>query len=116
MLLEAENDAKAGVFYDFDYEPATLSPAILHCPCYAVEGVVIAMSMPDPPLGVATSNPQAGSRAGSIGLLLPGFFVDASADGRLTIRGPALPEEGHLLPAGAAIDALGFLSISQPSS
>lgn len=116
MLVEAGDDAKAGVFYDFDYEPATLSPAILHCPCYAVEGVVIAMSMPDPPLGVATSNPQAGSRAGSVGLLLPGFFVDASADGRLTIRGPALPDEGHLLPAGAAIDALGFLSISQPSS
>ncbi len=116
MLVEAGNDATAGVFYDFEYQPAVLSSKILHCACYAVDGVVVSMSMPDPPLGVATSNHQVGSRSGSVGLLLPGFFVEASADGRLTVRGPALAESGHLLPLGSTIDELGFLFLPNQSS
>lgn len=116
MLEEAGDDAQPGVFYDFDYEPASLSSKIMHCACYAHEGIAIAMSMPDPPLGVSTSNVQPGSREGSVGLLLPGFYVDTSADGTLTVRGPALPSEGIALPAGAALDERGFLSIPRIDS
>jgi len=112
MLVEAGDDAQPGVFYDFEYKPAPLSSKILHCPCYAHDGIVISMSMPDPPLGVATSNVQLGSRMGSVGLLLPGFYVNVSADGLLTVRGPALPENGITLPAGSALDERGFLSIT----
>ena len=115
MLVEAGEDAQAGVFYDFEYEPVSLSSKILHCPCYARDGIVIAMSMPDPPKGVPTSNVQLGSRKGSVGLLLPGFYV-ADVDGVLTVHGPALPEKGIMLPAGSALDERGFLSISSNES
>jgi len=112
MLVDAGDDAQPGVFYDFEYKSAPLSSKILHCPCYAHDGIVISMSMPDPPLGVATSNVQLGSRMGSVGLLLPGFYVNVSADGLLTVKGPALPEKGITLPSGSALDERGFLSIS----
>jgi acyl-[acyl-carrier-protein]-phospholipid O-acyltransferase / long-chain-fatty-acid--[acyl-carrier-protein] ligase len=111
MLAEAGDDVEAGAFYDFEYEPVKLSEKIVHCPCYARDGIVIAMSMPDPPLGVATSHVQPGSREGSVGLLLPGFHVETSAGEVMTVHGPALPKEGIVLPAGSALDDRGFLRI-----
>lgn len=111
MLVDAGSDAAAGVFYDFEYEPASMPSHILHCPCYQRDGVVIAMSMPDPPLALATSNPQCGSREGSVGLLLPGFFLDRSSGIPMTLHGPALPEQGIRLPDGSFCDERGFLTI-----
>jgi acyl-[acyl-carrier-protein]-phospholipid O-acyltransferase/long-chain-fatty-acid--[acyl-carrier-protein] ligase len=116
MLLEAGSDAVAGVFYDFEYEAAALPPQILHCRCYEEEGVVIAMSMPDPPMGVETSNPQFGSREGAVGLLLPGFFVARNSQDGMTLHGPALPETGMVLPAGSSWDERGFLYLSSSRS
>jgi acyl-[acyl-carrier-protein]-phospholipid O-acyltransferase/long-chain-fatty-acid--[acyl-carrier-protein] ligase len=112
MLLEAGADAVPGVFYDFDYEAVSMPPQILHCSCYERDGIVIAMSMPDPPAGVETSNPQFGLRAGTVGLLLPGFFLDDSDASVIQLHGPALGAEGLILPPSSRIDERGFLTIS----
>ncbi|MFM2171921.1 MAG: hypothetical protein RI957_2150, partial [Verrucomicrobiota bacterium] len=115
MLSEAGSDAVAGVFYDFEYEPTPMPSQILHCHCHQIDGVVVAMSMPNPPAGAETSNPQLGARMGTVGLMLPGFFVEHSADKLMTLHGPALPEQGISLPAGSSLDELGFLSIPSTS-
>jgi acyl-[acyl-carrier-protein]-phospholipid O-acyltransferase / long-chain-fatty-acid--[acyl-carrier-protein] ligase len=115
LLEKAGEKAQAGVFYDFAYAPASLPAGILHCRCYAHEGIVIAMSMPDPPLAMPTSNVQLGSCDGSVGLLLPGFSISSEND-VLTVHGPALPATGVRLPAGSSLDERGFLSLgSNPS-
>jgi acyl-[acyl-carrier-protein]-phospholipid O-acyltransferase / long-chain-fatty-acid--[acyl-carrier-protein] ligase len=111
MLREAGTDAASGVFYDFEYEAGAMPPQIVHCRCYAHEGIVVAMSMPDPPPGAGTSHPQYGSREGAVGLLLPGFYPTVADDGLMTIHGPALPEKGLTLPAGSGLDERGFLTI-----
>ncbi len=98
------------VFYDFS-ENSNRSldiPNVNHCPCLAIGGVVISMSMPDPP-APGRSEFQPGKKAGSYGKLLPGFFLGAPVDGRLRVLGPAAPREGTLLPVGVTIDAAGFL-------
>lgn len=112
MLVDAGSDASPGVFYDFAYEPAAMPPQILHCPCYEREGLVIAMSMPDPPAGVETSSPQFGSKQGTLGLLLPGFYIEVSNENDMILHGPALGEKGMVLPAGSRCDEQGFLTIS----
>jgi hypothetical protein len=102
---------KSLVFYDFGgqaLEPFE-HPGVLHCPCLAIEGAVVAMSMPDPPLPAADSEPQAGRKARSWGKLLPGWYPVAAENGRLRVHGPAAPAEGLELPDGCSLDAEGFL-------
>lgn len=110
MLVEAGADVAPGVFYDFEYEAVALPAHLTHYRCYAHDGIVIAMSMPDPPPGAGTSNPQFGSCEGSVGLLLPGFYL-TTRDNRLIVCGPALPEEGVELPEGSSLDERGFLTL-----
>lgn len=111
ILVEAGADAAPGVFYDFAFAAAAMPPQILHCACYERDGIVIAMSMPDPPAGVETSNPQFGSKAGTLGLLLPGFYLDDADTAAPRLLGPALGAQGMLLPPGTRCDERGFLTI-----
>ena len=106
------------MFYDFGHR--ALEPVyragLLHCPCLAVDGAVIAMSMPDPPLAAADSEPQAGRKPGSWGKLLPGWFLLPSENGHLRAHGPAAPGEGLELPAGTSLDPQGFLAWADPKA
>ena len=100
------------VFYDFGQK--ALDPVfragLLHCPCLAVDGIVIAMSMPHPHKPTAESEEQTGHKLGTWGKLLPGWFLDSPETGRLSAYGPAAPEEGLPLPPGCFLDAEGYLS------
>jgi acyl-[acyl-carrier-protein]-phospholipid O-acyltransferase/long-chain-fatty-acid--[acyl-carrier-protein] ligase len=79
----------------------------IHCPCLALEGVIVAMSMPDPPRPHSASQPQPGTKPGSRGILLPGFAVVAGSGGA-RLQGPAAPA-GLDLPAGWHLDEEGFI-------
>ena len=98
-----------GVFFDFSARAAEAMdlPGWIHCPCLALDGVVVSMSMPDPPLSHDGAKDQSGRKPGSLGILLPGFSVEEK-DGACTVRGPAAPE-GLVLPQGFRPDEEGFL-------
>jgi acyl-[acyl-carrier-protein]-phospholipid O-acyltransferase/long-chain-fatty-acid--[acyl-carrier-protein] ligase len=103
--IESSKLQAGGVFFDFSdraIEPLAHS-GWRHCPCLAIDGVVVAMSMPDPPKAHPGSKVQNGRKDGSHGILLPGFWVDGT-----TLRGPAVPE-GLALPEGTTIDEEGFV-------
>lgn len=78
-----------------------------HFPCFQIQGVIIAMSMPDPPLPLSTSLQQSGHKPGSLGILLPGFAVEIRGS-TLWLRGPSAPD-GISLPPGFRIDEEGFV-------
>lgn len=91
-------------FYDFS-DRATVpldKKEIRHFPCLAIAGRVISMSMPDPPL-TRGGTAQAGSKAGTWGRLLPGWYVEEGF-----IKGPAAPN-GLPLPEGSHVDEEGFV-------
>lgn len=113
-LREAILEMSAGetvVFYDFGtwaLAPCD-HPGVLHLPCLAIDGRVVAMSMPDPAKPNTESEPQSGHKPGSWGKLLPGWFPVTDENGRLRVHGPAAPAAGLELPAGCSLDAEGFL-------
>jgi hypothetical protein len=95
------------LFYDFGIhclDPLP-QPQVLQLPCLAIGGIVVAMSMPHPPKNQQGDDIQLGHKPGTWGKLLPGFYL---IDGRAA--GPAAPQGGLVLPAGAFLDAEGFLS------
>ncbi len=97
----------------FDFGGRALEPiyraGLLHCPCLAVDGMVIAMSMPHPrkPAG---SEEQTGHKLDTWGKLLPGWYLDSSETGKLRAFGPAAPANGLMLPTGCFLDTEGFLN------
>ena len=101
---EAESPKTAIRFFDFS--AAALEPLekdnLTHLPCLAINGQVIAMSMPHPPSHNETSPFQNGNKPGSWGKILPGWFIEEGAvfPGRLS------------LPDGATLDGEGFLTRS----
>jgi acyl-[acyl-carrier-protein]-phospholipid O-acyltransferase/long-chain-fatty-acid--[acyl-carrier-protein] ligase len=101
------------VFYDFG--SLALQPVyragLKHYPCLAVDGTVIAMSMPDPPKASADSEPQRGHKSGTWGKLLPGWFLLPDQNGDLRAHGPAAPEDGLQLPKNCFLDEEGFLCL-----
>lgn len=110
--LETTTPAAETVFFDFSpqaFHPLD-RPGITHCPCLAIGGIIVAMSMPDPPRPPYLQDVQTGTKAGSWGKLLPGCSVIRDADGRLRVHGPAAPPEGIALPAGSAIDDESYVS------
>ena len=115
-MLGSTQLSKEIVFYDFG--PRALEPVyradLRHCPCLAIAGTVIAMSMPDPPTTATNSDHQPGHKPGTWGKLLPGWFLLSAADGRLWAHGPAAPAEGFKLPVGISLDAEGFLAWTDP--
>jgi acyl-[acyl-carrier-protein]-phospholipid O-acyltransferase / long-chain-fatty-acid--[acyl-carrier-protein] ligase len=99
-------------FYDFSNK--ALRPVeragLCHCPCLAVNGVVVCLSMPHPPESTDSFEPQHGHKPHSWGKLLPGWrVVRRPADGTLRVHGPAAPETGLPLPPKCAFDDEGFL-------
>jgi hypothetical protein len=95
-------------FYDFASQalvPLDRSDCA-HYPCLAVDGLVIAMSMADPP-PVEGLDPQHGHRKNAWGKLLPGWKFSSSAPPR--VFGPAADTKGLELPQGCALDDEGFL-------
>jgi acyl-[acyl-carrier-protein]-phospholipid O-acyltransferase/long-chain-fatty-acid--[acyl-carrier-protein] ligase len=97
----------------FDFGSRALNPiecaGICHCPCLAIDGVVVAMSMPDPPPSSDPFEPQHGHQPRSWGKLLPGWQLQTDPNGTLRAHGPAAAPEGLPLPAGSSLDPEGFL-------
>ena len=103
-------------FYDFGN--SALTPVeragLSHYPCLAVEGGVIAMSMPTPPVSTDNFEPQKGRKSNAWGKILPGWALKRSEDGTLRAHGPAAPVQGLPLPAGCALDPDCFLAAKSP--
>lgn len=100
------------VFYDFGaraLEPIYRA-GLEHCPCLAVAGMVIAMSMPHPSKPEGDSEIQLGHKPGTWGKLLPGWFLLSAEDGTVRAHGPAAPKEGLVLPKKCYLNAEGFLT------
>jgi len=99
------------VFYDFG--SLALQPVeragLCHCPCLAVCGTVVAMSMHHPPPPDDDFEPQKGHKLHSWGKLLPGWHLKRGENQALRAYGPAAPEAGLPLPTGCSLDAEGFL-------
>src|SRR5690606_7379370 len=103
--------AGAAVFFDFGSRAAEPLEADgwTHCPCLAVDGVIISMSFPDPPAPPkfdSTARRQKGRKEGTFGPLLPGFAI--SEDGR-SVSGPATGNYPLALPEGVRIDDEAFV-------
>lgn len=98
------------VFHDFS-DAATTHPleraGITHCPALAMNGRVVAMSMPDPCQGDDGFPPQLGRGKYKWGRILPGWAIQGS-DNSLSVCGVAALA-GLELPAHAATDEDGFL-------
>ena len=116
-VLESAPLAQQIEFYDFGAEALTplCQPSVIHCPCLAVHGTVISMSMPDPARPTADSEAQSGRKSSTWGKLLPGWFLLPAGNGQLRAHGPAAVEEGLELPLGTYLDAEGFLGWKDPS-
>jgi acyl-[acyl-carrier-protein]-phospholipid O-acyltransferase/long-chain-fatty-acid--[acyl-carrier-protein] ligase len=100
------------IFYDFGkraLEPIYRA-SLLHCPCLAIHGIVIAMSMPDPSNPTPESEKQRGRKLGTWGKLLPGWYLIPSETGGLIAHGPAAPPSGLPLPPKCHLDSEGFLA------
>ena len=95
-------------FYDFGsraLEPLEVEGWI-HLPCLAVDGVIVAMSLPDGDDPHARSSPQPGSKPGSYGIVLPGFSI-REEEKRVIISGPSTPDD--IILEGYRVDAGSFL-------
>jgi len=106
-VLESAPPAGEVVFYDFGsraLEPLQV-PGVLHLPCLAVDATVVSLSMPQPPKNEDGDEIQLGHKPGTWGKLLPGWYLKDSR-----VHGPAAPDEGLVLPAGAFLDAEGFIT------
>lgn len=107
-FLENNPPAPRGVFYDFSSD--ALKPleidGWIHCPCLAIDHIIIAMSMPDPPDPDLKYQP--GHRPGSYGLLLPGFYYETN-DQPIHLFGPSLEPDGLTLPPHFSLDPDDFL-------
>ena len=100
------------VFHDFGGQ-AALKPVeragLCHCPALAIDGQVVAMSMPHPPPSKDNFEPQHGHKPHSWGKLLPGWYLETAPDGGPVLHGPAATAGGFTLPDGCRTDAEGFL-------
>jgi acyl-[acyl-carrier-protein]-phospholipid O-acyltransferase/long-chain-fatty-acid--[acyl-carrier-protein] ligase len=102
-----------GLITFYDFGTCALKPVdragVCHCPCLAVDGIVVAMSMPHPAAAPDSFEPQHGHKPHSWGKLLPGWHLTPAPDGTLMARGPAAAHGGLPLPAGCTLDPEGFL-------
>jgi acyl-[acyl-carrier-protein]-phospholipid O-acyltransferase/long-chain-fatty-acid--[acyl-carrier-protein] ligase len=107
-ILGASTSSRTFAFYDFGSQSLESIDCIncAHYPCLAIDGVVVAMSMPDPPPAVGV-DPQLGHREHSWGKLLPGWKISPSTTPR--VFGPAAGASGIVLPNGSTLDDEGFL-------
>lgn len=108
VLDDAPRPLRSFIHCGETQEPVAL-PGTLVCPCLISEagGLVLAVSMPDPPLMTSTAEPQSGNREGSRGRLLPGVKFQRDEEGAIVCTMPsgrAVP-----LPHGTYIDEEGFV-------
>ena len=106
---EDHRDLRSFILAGESLEAVTL-PGTVVCPALISEsaGAVLTVSMPDPPAITATAEPQAGTRAGSVGRLLPGVVCRTDREGAVC----SLPFGGEVrLPAGANVDEEGFVAL-----
>lgn len=100
----------------FDLSPDALTPIVktklTHCPGLAIDGIIISLSFPDPPRPYKGSPPQASTKPGSHGMLLPGFSHQQLSEEKILISGPTTGPSGILLPANSRIDSEGFVFTS----
>lgn len=78
QITSATRSSAECCFFDFSKqanEPMEILK-VTHLPCLAMNGQVISMSMPHPPLPKPDSFFQAGHKSGSLGKLLPGWYVE----------------------------------------
>jgi acyl-[acyl-carrier-protein]-phospholipid O-acyltransferase/long-chain-fatty-acid--[acyl-carrier-protein] ligase len=101
-IVAPENPREAIRFLDFSAN--ALVPfekeGVIHLPCLAVDGLVVAMSLTHPPMPDERSEFQSGHKPKSWGKLLPGYHIE---DGKLF-------PGGHALPEGAKLDGESFLT------
>jgi acyl-[acyl-carrier-protein]-phospholipid O-acyltransferase / long-chain-fatty-acid--[acyl-carrier-protein] ligase len=116
-FIQTSQITRSIVFYDFGTN--ALKPVeragLCHCPCLAVNGIVIAMSMPHPPVSTDEFPPQNGHKLQSWGKLLPGWHLKPAETGILLAHGPAATEAGLPLPAGCSLDPECFLIAAKPA-
>jgi acyl-[acyl-carrier-protein]-phospholipid O-acyltransferase/long-chain-fatty-acid--[acyl-carrier-protein] ligase len=109
-LLETATLTEPVTFYDFSaraLEPLQV-PHLRHFPGLACSGMVVAMAMPDPAQVPDLKDVQSGSKPGTWGKLLPGWFTLPDAGGGLRLHGPAAPAAGLPLPDTCRVDDEGF--------
>lgn len=106
LIAAADNPLEVLRFYDFGAD--ALIPfekeGVLHLPCLAVDGLVVAMSLPHPPKSDMRGEFQAGHKPNSWGKLLPGWHI---------VGGKLFPG-GLTLPEGSELDGESFL-INSPA-
>jgi acyl-[acyl-carrier-protein]-phospholipid O-acyltransferase/long-chain-fatty-acid--[acyl-carrier-protein] ligase len=114
-ILAQPTRGRSMPFYDFSAEALEPldHPDFQHYPCLAINGIIVAMSFPDPPHTGRTTPTQRGSKPGTYGQLLPGFDY-TEQDGITTLHGPAAGPNGLPLPTHLAVDEQGF--VGPPSS
>lgn len=104
-----ENAAVRRPIAFMDFSSRALEPLeranVLHLPCLAIEGIVVAMSLANPPPST-DGHQQITRKPNAYGKLLPGFWVEK---GR--VFGVSAPAEGLPLPAGVLLDSEGFLGM-----
>lgn len=110
--IQTSQITRSIVFYNFGSK--VMKPVeragLCHCPCLAVNGTVIAMSMPHPAPSQDNFETQHGHKPHSWGKPLPGWrFTTRPADGVTHAHGPAAPESGLPLPPKSRFDDEGFL-------
>ena len=109
-------------FYDFGTRASAPweKAGVRHFPCLAIDGTVVAMSMPDPPKPLPESEFQPGNKAGSLGKLLPGWHLLTDSSGRIRATDPPHRKRGfRCRPAGSLMprasssgaDRKGWISI-----
>jgi acyl-[acyl-carrier-protein]-phospholipid O-acyltransferase / long-chain-fatty-acid--[acyl-carrier-protein] ligase len=102
LIAAAQCPKEALRFFDFGADALVpfRQEGVIHLPCLAVDGLVVAMSMPHPPKHDIRSEFQAGHKPNSWGKILPGWHIEG---GKLFPGGLTLPE-------GAELDSECFLT------
>jgi hypothetical protein len=100
-IMAPEHSGESIRFFDFgaDAQVPFEKEGVIHLPCLAVDGLIVAMSLPNPPMPDARSEFQAGHKPDSWGKLLPGWYIE----------GGKLFPGGIPLPDGAKLDGECFL-------
>lgn len=79
----------------------------------AATEILLSIEVPDPPLPTHDKGAQIGRKENSLGRLLPGFVVEATADG-IRISGLLPNDERSVTLPGVKLDHEGFLVVGPP--
>jgi acyl-[acyl-carrier-protein]-phospholipid O-acyltransferase / long-chain-fatty-acid--[acyl-carrier-protein] ligase len=101
QIIAPENPSEPIWFFDFGMNALVSfdNEGVIHLPCLAVDGLVVAMSLPLPYVPDTRSEFQSCHKPDSWGKLLPGWYIES---------GKLFPG-GHALPDGVKLDEECFL-------